>query len=78
MSSKRDLVLDAIAKAAKVGKDTLNDATHLKDDLGLDSLDFVEMTIELEEKTGVTIPDDQFATVTTIGQLVALVDRFSK
>ncbi len=78
MSSKRDLVLDAIAKAAKVGKDTLSDKTHLKDDLGLDSLDFVEMTIELEEKTGVTIPDDQFATVTTIGQLVALVDRFSK
>ncbi len=78
MSSKRDLVLEAIAKAAKVSKDTLKDETDIVKDLGLDSLDIVEMTMELEEKSGVTIPDGEFAKISTIGELVALVDRYSQ
>lgn len=76
--SKRDQVLEAIAEHVKVKKDSLNDSTDLKDDLGLDSLDVVELTLQLEESCGVTIPDDKLQNVKTIGDLVKVVDDLTK
>jgi acyl carrier protein len=45
--------------------------TTLVDDLGLDSLDHVEMTINLEEALDITITDDEIVTSSvTVGELI--------
>ena len=41
--------------------------SSLVDDLGLDSLDAVEMVFELEENYGIEIPDDAAETIQTFG-----------
>ncbi|PID79949.1 MAG: acyl carrier protein [Clostridiales bacterium] len=51
--------------------DTITLQSHLQDDLGIDSLDAVELALQIEEELGVKIPDDVFAKMETVGDLVA-------
>jgi acyl carrier protein len=43
-----------------------NDESSYRDDLGLDSLDFVEMVARLEQVTGIFIPDEDVPKLTSI------------
>lgn len=45
----------------------------LRDDLGADSLDAVEIVLALEEEFGVPIVDDDCAACATVGELQQLV-----
>lgn len=50
-------VYEAIAKVADVSIDTLSDDTNIIHELGLDSLDVVEVAMELEHTFDIKIPD---------------------
>jgi acyl carrier protein len=43
-----------------------DDDSSYRDDLGLDSLDLVEMVARLEQVTGMFVPDEDFAKLTSI------------
>lgn len=49
------------------------DSDILKD-LGADSLDVVELMMNLEDTTGKTIPDDKVSDLKTVGDVVRLVE----
>jgi acyl carrier protein len=42
--------------------------TRFKEDLEADSLDLVELVVELEDTYGIRIPDEQAARILTVGQ----------
>ena len=46
-------------------------------DLGADSLDAVELIMEFEKAFGITIPDDQAETITTVGNAVRYLKSHS-
>ena len=46
---------------------------QLSDDLGLDSLDTVELTLGLEKRFGVEIPDEDLEGVETVRQVVDVI-----
>ena len=48
---------------------------HLMRDLDLDSLDTVEMTLGIEERFGIEIPDAELEDLCTVGDAVGLVER---
>lgn len=50
----------------------------LVEDLGADSLDAVELMMELEEKCNVQIPDDEAMKITTVNSIVELVNSLKK
>lgn len=52
----------------------LSPAAELSADLGLDSLDVLELTVLVEDAFGVAIPDEDLEGVTTVADLVAVVD----
>ena len=45
------------------------------DDLQADSLDVVELTMALEEKYGITIPDDELPNIKTVGDIVRYIEK---
>ena len=45
-------------------------------DLGADSLDTVELIMEFEKEFNISIPDEQAATITTVGQAGAKADLY--
>jgi acyl carrier protein len=53
----------------------LHDDTHLVNDCGADSLDLVEIVMELEEEFDIEIPDAKAEGAVTVGQAVALVEK---
>jgi len=68
----RDDVLDLIrrhlATELQVGEDRIADHTRFREDLGADSLDLLELTVELEDTYGIRIPDEDAAKILTVGQ----------
>ena len=49
--------------------------TRLREDLGADSLDLVELVFTLEQELGVSIPDAAAAEIRTIGDAVRYIER---
>ena len=47
------------------------------DDLGADSLDTVELVMELEEQFGVEIPDEDAEKILTVGDAVKYIETHS-
>ena len=48
--------------------------SKIVDDLGADSLDVVELLMQLEDSTGKTIPDEKVAQIKTVGDLVKMLE----
>jgi acyl carrier protein len=44
------------------------------DDLGADSLDIVELVMELEEEFEVSIPEEEAANIRTIGEAIVSIE----
>lgn len=51
---------------------SLEKSTHLRNDLGLDSFDLAELTVRIEEKTGVDIFKN--GVIETIGEIYEQID----
>lgn len=49
--------------------------TYFKGDTGMDSLDFIEMIMEIETKFNISIPDEDYEKVQTLGQLTDYVEE---
>ncbi len=52
----------------------LTDDLDLADDLGLDSLRKIEMMVDIDNETGVGIPESRLGNLTTVGAVLALVE----
>ena len=57
----------------EIDPDRVQDGTRFKEDLEADSLDLVELVVELEDSYGIRIPDDQAARILTVGQAADFV-----
>ena len=50
--------------------DVVNDPNAAFEDMGLDSLAFVEIQLAMQQEYGFTIPDEDAAMITTVGQVI--------
>ena len=57
-----------------VDEDKINIEASFVDDLGADSLDTVELIMQLEEEFGMEIPDEEAEKLTTVGSAVDYID----
>ncbi len=49
--------------------------SKIVDDLGADSLDVVELLMQLEDATGKTVPDEEVTKIKTVGELVQVIEK---
>lgn len=63
-------VINILAGQIGVSTDNIKPDQKLVSDLRRDSLDLVEILIELEVEFGIEIDDDQFITLTTVQQVI--------
>ncbi|ACB61359.1 MULTISPECIES: acyl carrier protein [Exiguobacterium] len=76
MTKEQILVDVQEAIAEKLGKEqseiTLDKS--FKDDLGADSLEVMELVMDLEDKFEITIEDDQAENLKTVGDVVSYIE----
>ena len=67
-----DKVKDIIIDKLGAEDDKITESASFMDDLGADSLDTVELIMELEEEFGLEIPDEEAEKLATVGDAVKL------
>ena len=77
MASVEERVVDIVSEQLGVDKDKISRETSFVNDLGADSLDTVELVMELEEEFDITIPDDAAEKIQTVGQAIDYIDENS-
>ena len=68
-------VKEVIVNAANIDEDKIKLGASLESDLGLDSLDAVELGMALEEEFGITIDEDKLASFKTVEDIVNFIDN---
>jgi acyl carrier protein len=71
-------VFEIVAKQFAVAKAKISLETSFEKDLAADSLDTVELVMDLEDGFDVEFPDEAAAKVKTVGDVVALIPTLSR
>ena len=66
---------EMIAAQLRIDPSEITDETDVVDDLGADSLDVVEILMTIEEEFGVTIPDDDVASLRKLSALTPYIEE---
>lgn len=69
-----DRVRRAIVAELGVEEARITPDSRLDEDLGLDSLDRVDLVMAIEEEFGVDIEDEEWERVETVGDILRLLD----
>lgn len=77
MAEKQELqkekILEIISEYLDIPIEQITDDLELKDGLGLDSLDIIELVIDFEKEFSCNIPDDDYMYVKTVRDVVKVV-----
>ena len=68
-------VIEVIVDQLEVSQDRITRETSIVDDLGADSLDTVELLMELEEEFDIDISDNAGKKIRTVGQAIDEIER---
>ena len=74
MSDIQNRVKAIIVDKLGVDESEVKPEATFTNDLGADSLDTVELIMELEKEFNITIPDDQAEKIATVGDAIAYVE----
>jgi acyl carrier protein len=67
------IVKDIIQYKLALEENKLHDNAHFQDDLGVDSLDLIELQMEIEKVFNITITDEETENMTTVGSIIACI-----
>ena len=67
------LVREHLAEELEVDAGEIGEGTRFKEDLDADSLDLYELVMELEDRYGVAISEEQASRIATVGDAVDFV-----
>jgi acyl carrier protein len=68
-----DQVREILVERLDIDEDDVTMEASLRDDLKADSLDLVELIMDLEERFGVKISDDEAQSIGTVGEAVDFI-----
>lgn len=67
-----------IALQLKIPEDKVTMESKIKDDLGADSVDILQLLMTLEDEHGIEIPDEKLVRFNTVGDIVEYLDSVCK
>ena len=76
MDETRSRIIGHLIEASDLSleADQISEATSLRDDLEITSLQALTLIMDLEEEFGITVEDEEFEDLQTVGDVFTLVD----
>ena len=78
MATIRDKAKALISSKMKLDESEITEDKSFFNDLGADSLDFVELCVTLEREFNVKLSEEDTAKVKTVGDLYELIEKYTK
>lgn len=75
MTAVQERVIEIVAEQLGVDREKVTPETSFVNDLGADSLDTVELVMELEEEFEINIPDEEAEKIQTVGQAIEYIKK---
>jgi len=76
-ASVEERVTEIVAEQLGVEKEKIKRESNFVNDLGADSLDTVELVMELEEEFDINIPDESAEKIQTVGEAIDHIEKAS-
>jgi acyl carrier protein len=73
--SVEERVIDIVCDRLGVNREQVTRRTSFQEDVGADSLDLVELVMELEEAFDMIIPEEQAERLKTVGEAIDYIQR---
>jgi len=70
-----NIVNNFLIEDVEVDPENISETASLKDDIGIDSLDFVDIVVIVERNFGFKIKPEEMAGVTNLGQFYDYIER---
>jgi acyl carrier protein len=74
VSSVRDKVIEIVCEQMNQPKEKVSETTSFINDLNADSLDTVELVMELEDEFELQIPDEEAEKIKTVGDAIKYIE----
>ena len=71
-------IVELISEKLSKKKEQIALTSRLVEDLGADSLDVVELIMAFEDEFGVSFPDEDIASMKTVGDIVNYINKLKK
>lgn len=71
MTTTFDKVADIIAETSEIDRDTITPQSHTIDDLGIDSLDFLDIVFAIDKEFGIKVPLEKWTQEVNDGKAAA-------
>ena len=78
MSEIAEKVKAIIVEKLSVDAADVKDEASVTNDLGADSLETVELMMDLEKEFGITIPEEESEKIATVGQAIEYIEANAK
>lgn len=73
--SVEEKVISIVSEQLGVPKEEITRESAFVDDLKADSLDVVELVMEFEDEFEITIPDDDYEKIRTVGDAIEYINQ---
>ncbi len=74
VATTEERVIQIVCDNLGVSKEQVTRDTKFQEDIGADSLDIVELVMELEEEFEITIPDEEAEKIKTVGMAIDYIE----
>ena len=66
----QDIIINSLVNQLDLDRDAITMESRFIEDFSMDSLDMVEMLINLEKETGIKVPVEEVGDIHTVGELI--------
>jgi acyl carrier protein len=75
VSTVEERVIQIVCDNLGVNREQVTRKTSFQEDIGADSLDVVELVMELETEFEITIPDEEAERIRTVGEAIDFIEK---
>lgn len=65
-----------ICRYVDIDPDTLTEETNIRSQLGLNSLELINIAVAIEDEFDVEIPDREVANIETLGDAIKVIEKY--